>query len=930
MRVSKITMRIPVLAVSLALSAMSGCDKAPKNAAEYAQKAEKARFAGRFNESVIAAKNAIQAEPNNPVHHQLLAKIYLDMQLPEESLREVATAVKLGVNTEAVNPDKAGALLMLRRFGEVLDLPASAPTYSKQTSAIMTELHARALIGSGKREEGCATFDRSLKFDAQHVRAHWGKIECAVVAGDVNKAKLLLGELLKLQPKDSGSWALQGDFLMADQKFEQAADSYRKAVQLVPGNLVAWVGLASTQVELGKYDDAKKAMLEAAKINPDYVPLVHIRGVLEFRQGRFKDARSTFEKVLRAAPDYMPSVLWYGLTNFKLGNHEIAATELGRYLQVYPNSARIRSVLALSLASKGEARQAEQALAEINKEDIGSLPLWANVGNAYLMLGQGGKAAGWLTKAVEQSPQNETSQLQLAQAYLQSGETKKAIASLEGYLHQYGGTDKAEYVLINAYISDRDFDKAITKLAALQKKTPTSPMPNFVLGRIAWLQGDKARASAEFDASLKKDPKFDAAVHAQALLAVEGGDKKRALVLLKKQLETSPDSIALLMGAFALERALGDYSAALSHLQLAVEKAPNDRVVVREYAQTMLRQGRPDLVISVLRRALAQTPDDINLLGLLAAASAASGDYANAVATYKKMVTLQPKNIDFKVRLANAYAGMGSYVAQRETLMDALKLDPAHIEARARLVSLDVLEKRYAEALAGSQLLQKNHPDSAVGWLSESEAYLHQQKFADSKRVLSVALAKFPTHAGVNYAYARVLWLSVAHDNALAFASAWLAKNPKDINMLRFVAKGNASLERSEQAIAHNETLLKLLPDDTEAINNLAWLLRAKDTPRAMQLAKKGVALAPKDPAMLDTLGSVYLIDKDYAAAIKNFQLALDIPGCPPVVRLHLAKALLENKDAARAKRELERLLALKTPFAERSEAEGLLAKLSR
>jgi predicted Zn-dependent protease len=262
--------------------------------------------------------------------------------------------------------------------------------------------------------------------------------------------------------------------------------------------------------------------------------------------------------------------------------------------------------------------------------------------------------------------------------------------------------------------------------------------------------------------------------------------------------------------------------------------------------------------------------------------------------------------------------------------MDALKLDPSHVEARARLVSLDVLEKRYAEALAGSQLLQKNHPDSAVGWLSESEAYLHQQKFVDSKRVLSAALTKFPTHAGVSYAYARMLWLSGAHDNALLFANAWLVKNPKDINMLRFVAKGNTSLDRAEQAIAHNEALLKLLPNDTEAINNLAWLLRAKDTPRAMQLAKRGVALAPKDPAMLDTLGSVYLIDKDFAAAIKNFQLALDIQGCPPVVRLHLAKALLENKDAAQAKRELERLLAIKTPFAERSEAEALFARLGK
>jgi len=64
-------------------------------------------------------------------------------------------------------------------------------------------------------------------------------------------------------------------------------------------------------------------------------------------------------------------------------------------------------------------------------------------------------------------------------------------------------------------------------------------------------------------------------------------------------------------------------------------------------------------------------------------------------------------------------------------------------------------------------------------------------------------------------------------------------------------------------------------PDDALALNNLAWLLKEQNLPRATALAERASQLQPESAAVLDTYGWLLHLQGDKARAIDYLEQAL-------------------------------------------------------
>jgi arylsulfatase A-like enzyme/Flp pilus assembly protein TadD len=97
-----------------------------------------------------------------------------------------------------------------------------------------------------------------------------------------------------------------------------------------------------------------------------------------------------------------------------------------------------------------------------------------------------------------------------------------------------------------------------------------------------------------------------------------------------------------------------------------------------------------------------------------------------------------------------------------------------------------------------------------------------------------------------------------------------------------------------EQALAAREETLRLAPDAPAAWNDLAWTLArlGRDLDRALELARRAVAVEGEDPRVLDTLASVLLARGDVAEAEAVVRRAL--PGAEGEVRAHLLRVRSE------------------------------------
>jgi tetratricopeptide (TPR) repeat protein len=131
------------------------------------------------------------------------------------------------------------------------------------------------------------------------------------------------------------------------------------------------------------------------------------------------------------------------------------------------------------------------------------------------------------------------------------------------------------------------------------------------------------------------------------------------------------------------------------------------------------------------------------------------------------------------------------------------------------------------------------------------------------------------------------------------------------------------------EAIASYRDALKVDPNNTYALNNLAFALAetGQDLDDALQMALSAQKLAKDDPTVADTLGWVYLKKGLTGSALQVFQNNVAKDPNNASYRYHLAAALLASGDKLKAKEEL--LKALQSgPSSDERNIRQLLAKI--
>jgi Flp pilus assembly protein TadD len=93
-------------------------------------------------------------------------------------------------------------------------------------------------------------------------------------------------------------------------------------------------------------------------------------------------------------------------------------------------------------------------------------------------------------------------------------------------------------------------------------------------------------------------------------------------------------------------------------------------------------------------------------------------------------------------------------------------------------------------------------------------------------------------------------------------------------------------------------------------------------------LSERALALAPRDPRILDTRGVILLRSGDTDRALAMLGRAAGFEAAPPEARIHLAQALMQRGDTAEAKAVLTRTLATPQDASAHRAASVLLREL--
>ena len=168
---------------------------------------------------------------------------------------------------------------------------------------------------------------------------------------DLNQLGVEISDEARREYEDALDEAADGDI-------ERAVEHLERATELAPEYYEAWVDLGAQYSQLGRYDDAIAALLEAASVNPAGALAPMNLGALYFQQGdreraeadprsdeTFLEAQGWLERSIELDSTSAAARYYLGATFFRLSQYELAEGMLQTAVEIAGRHPQARLML---------------------------------------------------------------------------------------------------------------------------------------------------------------------------------------------------------------------------------------------------------------------------------------------------------------------------------------------------------------------------------------------------------------------------------------------------------------------------------------------------------------------------------------------------------------------------------------------------------
>ncbi len=913
--------------LALTLTGLVACGKTDLTDAEHVVKAKQFQAEGDLQATLIELKSALQKNPKNLEGRLMLGELYLNTGNGVAAEKELKRAEGLGASGSYLARLMGKALLLQRRYEEVLKLSAGSGT---EDDIDLMVLRARALEGLDEFAKARRLFERVLGKQPENAEALLGLATLEFREGNDAAAKKLLARLLKDDASNIDALILQGKIQLRDKEddaalasFQQAVDVLGKTTLVTSRGMQARTYLAKSLILKRRYDDARKQIDYLLKVAPRHPQPNFLAGLLAYEQGRRAESVDYFLKVLQVAPDDLPTLFLLGSANFSLGNLEQAEQQLVRVLAERPGLLPARLLLARVRLKQEEGSAALEALEPALAQDPDNLRLLAMAGQAAMRSGDLEKGREYLRKVIAKRPDADRVRSQLAMLYLAEGNDELAIQELERAIRDGKTPGRERALLALTYLRKKDYENALATARELASRHADKGFPHNLVGIVLLAKGDIEPARKAFADALKAEPGFVPAAMNLARLDVMDGNTKAARERLEAILGRDDKNVSAMMALAQLAESLGDQERALEWVEnaRAVDaRSMAPRLVLARY---YLRAGQPERARKIAREAVAIDGRNPLALKLLGQVELESKDYTAAVVTFEKLVRQAP-DAENHFLLAIAQFNAGAVSAARQSVDEALQRQPDHLRALSLRVLIEARQGQMAAAARTVDRIKRMHSKSPAGYLLEGDVLVSRKQDAKA----AAAYAKARELGGGTAALLKevaALQRSRSAGEAIKRLKTWLDAHGNDVAARYTLAVAYYAQGRRDDAIKEYRYLLEVSPQHVPTLNNLAWLLlEEKQLESARELAEKARDLEPENGAVLDTLGWIRLQQGESREALALLRQAVDRMPESGDARYHLAEALVRSGKRDEARDILEELLATDRPFPSQSQARQL------
>ncbi len=547
-----------------------------------------------IREAIAQAQEALKVEPDNEDAHRLLARIYVrslgDLSAGDAQQEMLGKAVEEFQAILKVDPSDSYSALWLARLyrfenrHEEAEKVLRGVLQREPDNGTALEQLSQLLLDESRSQEAIDLLTSAAgDFASPDIYDLQG--EAYSQSKDYAKAEVAYRKAVEGDPDDPGHRHGLAQALLAQDKYADALEQFKKLSELEPGSWENYLRAAQLYRRLGQFDQAESSLMRAKQLAPGELQILYDEALLYEDQGHYDDAVKVLSDAiagLKSEPGGNPNAL--GILYEQLGqayrgqqNFPAALDSFAEMEKLNPDSRKRAQMLIID--TYRDSRDIDRAITETKK-------------------------------ALGEDSKSEDLTVTLAMLYGEKSDTAAATKLLQGLLK---GNDADQEIYIDmAQVEERgrkyaDAEQSAQKAEEMAREPSARETAWFMLGSIYERQKKFDQAEQQFRKVLDANPDNAAALNYFGYMLADRGIRvDEATSMIQRALKQEPANGAYLdsLGwAYYKQNKLAE---AEEYLRKAVDREGHDPTILSHLADVYLKLGQNERAAELFERSLAE------------------------------------------------------------------------------------------------------------------------------------------------------------------------------------------------------------------------------------------------------------------------------------------------------------------------------------
>jgi tetratricopeptide (TPR) repeat protein len=668
------------------------------------------------------------------------------------------------------------------------------------------------------------------------------------------------------------------------EKFEQALQPLDEALALAPRRAEVLEARAVALRELGKLDEAESVLREALTCSPEDETrvLIALAEVLDI-QGDHADTIEVYKRLCQLDPGPRNYRL-LGDAYLRAKRYEDAKDAYIEGLKLSESDPYLHLGRGIAEGHLGDNRRALRAIQQAARLLPGDSEIQFNLGIALEKVGENEAAIQAFQRATQLNPESGSYYSFLGTALMNAGHPEEAISAFEQAVKLNPNDLDTQLLLQLALLTHGERDIALTNTRHLVEKYPESARVRSVLGFMLVAEGRYDEALTQLDEALQLAPDRPEFYINKAFVLRLLGRSEEALATVRCATEIAADDPMAWYSAGMAYMSVEQYEEAIEAFETATQVQRDFMEGHIGLSMALIQLGEHEQAEEVLKYAVQRVDPDNLIANLnLALVYTMTGEVEKAKRYTNIALRRFSDKADAHILRGQIFMSAGNYQLAEESFRKAVELEPGNANAKFALALPLMYRAHYWEAAS----------------------------------LLKQAIVLVPTFV-LAYAYlAYVMEMLTCFEEATVFAQTAVASDSQSPVCLFILAAILADLEQCDEALEFHQQALTLAPNHPMADRVQIMILtrsgnyeEAIATTQRVQLVKSSTR-AKEKATLINALGFIYLLQDNLDQAIQHFEKAAQLDVQDAMFVYNLGVAYFIRGEIARAIEEYKRAIEL-------------------